>query len=60
MKFRLLHGVHSEKDRSYKAGDVVVSVYPLDRLFVGRFERLHDEPQPPAKLPKAGSSKGGT
>lgn len=59
MRFKLRHGVHSEKDRSYRAGEIVISDYPLDRIFAGRFERLPDESKPPAKSPKAGPGKGG-
>lgn len=49
MKFRLTGGSHVAGDRSYKKGDVIESDKDLVKIFVNKFERLHDEDTPVSK-----------
>jgi len=41
-RFTVIEGVHQGKDRLYKKGDTFESPYPMDELFVGKFQRLSD------------------
>ena len=43
MKFKLKHGSHSEKNKTYKPGDIIISNARLDIAFKGKFEFLRDE-----------------
>jgi len=53
-RFTVIEGVHHGKDRLYKKGDTFESPYPMDEMFVGKFQRLSDviyreEPAPKRK-----------
>jgi len=55
-RFTVTEGVHHGKDRVYKKGDTFESPYPMDEIFVGKFQRLSDviyreEPAPKPQKP---------
>lgn len=64
-KFKLLGGGHYENKRLYKHGETITTRSPLDKMFVGKFERLGDEEEDKSEAKvkgkpkkKAKSSKG--
>lgn len=56
--FQVLAGEHIGNKRSYKKGECFQSQYPLDEMFVGKFQRMPSQPLPPDDLPEQTLARG--